>query len=300
MDILWIFCTYFFLLVEPHQKSEVRSPKSGSPKSGSPEVRSRKSEVGSPKWSSEVVREQVQSPGGFARGGTVFRGLQPSEARLPEAPPLKPWNTEYTLSEKSFLAEIGNPEIRNRKSEIGNQIGNPEIRNPKFENMAEVLVPKIQVANAGSDVVNGVYAVIPDDDTPNEASERALARRKTAGREAQDVSDDEDEENAAPAAPVTVEYMKVNPNGSPFLNSEGGNVQITYSGQYGVAGGFWIIAFPPYQTLNAHVPRVLSSSMRDFYICRSSSTSVPLSGWTSVDSEIELDGVSPFPELTFI
>ena len=30
----------------------------------------------------------VQSPGGFARGGTVFRGLQPSEARLrPEAPP---------------------------------------------------------------------------------------------------------------------------------------------------------------------------------------------------------------------
>ena len=24
----------------------------------------------------------VQSPGGFARGGTVFRGLQPSEARL--------------------------------------------------------------------------------------------------------------------------------------------------------------------------------------------------------------------------
>ena len=29
--------------------------------------------------------EQVQSPGGFARGGTVFRGLQPSEARLRRA-----------------------------------------------------------------------------------------------------------------------------------------------------------------------------------------------------------------------
>ena len=27
----------------------------------------------------------VQSPGGFARGGTVFRGLQPSEARLRRA-----------------------------------------------------------------------------------------------------------------------------------------------------------------------------------------------------------------------
>ena len=35
--------------------------------------------------SSGEQRLGVQSPGGFARGGTVFRGLQPSEARLRRA-----------------------------------------------------------------------------------------------------------------------------------------------------------------------------------------------------------------------
>ena len=39
-------------------------------------------------WGTADLR--VQSPGGFARGGTVFRGLQPSEARLRRAKRSRP------------------------------------------------------------------------------------------------------------------------------------------------------------------------------------------------------------------
>ena len=58
------FLRNFFLLVEPQGRS--------------PETLR-----GGPCGTLRCVTDlRVQSPGGFARGGTVFRGLQPSEARL--------------------------------------------------------------------------------------------------------------------------------------------------------------------------------------------------------------------------
>ena len=98
------------------------------------------------------------------------------------------------------------------------------------------------MSGAGSDIVNGDYAPVPEvgDDEAN------------VGGLAISVKD-----------AIVSEYLKVNVDGTPFLNSKGGSVQITYSGQYGTEQdtGFWIIAYPPFQhTDKSHERKVRSAS----------------------------------------
>lgn len=195
----------------------------------------------------------------------------------------------------------------------------------------------LRVSGAGTDAVNGDYAEIPvghDDVQGGAVGDRRRARMakgmsKGLGNGAEAFKgSDEDESDDSDDEPASKGYMKINPDGTPWLNVCGGNVQISYHTAYGEdvvikkpdarirttstssvssckaiepGMGFWMIAFPPYQALKTGVARTFSTSMRDFYICRAlPGTGLPESGWTASDREIELEGSKPYPHITHL